>query len=133
MKYAWTTARGAKIILDIDTEVITEEIILSGGWEVTVPCHRWQYTINSLLIDGQERKVGAYKQQIGRWPNDVHYAFSVYENKEKQNVFVPIPDEIEAEIYGAERSYKKTEIEKELAVYAARKKDYDAIMKMMAE
>lgn len=78
MKYSWNTARGAKIDLDVDKKVVTEETIWSDGNEATVPCHKWQYTINSLLVNGKEMKEGAYKQQIGRWPENVHYAFGVY-------------------------------------------------------
>lgn len=78
MKYSWTTARGAKIALDIDVKVITEETLWNDGNEVTVPCHKWQYTINSLLVNGREMKAGAYKQETGRWPENVHYAFCVY-------------------------------------------------------
>lgn len=78
MKYSWTTARGAKIDLDIDVKVITEETLWNDGNEVTVPCHKWQYTINSLIVNGREMKAGTYKQQIGRWPENVHYAFGVY-------------------------------------------------------
>ena len=66
MKYSWNTARGAKIDLDVDKKVVTEETIWSDGNEATVPCHKWQYTINSLLVNGKEMKEGAYKQQIGR-------------------------------------------------------------------
>jgi hypothetical protein len=78
MKYSWTTARGAKIDLDIDVKVITEETLWNDGNEVTVPCHKWQYAINSLLVNGREMKAGAYKQETGRWPENVHYAFCVY-------------------------------------------------------
>lgn len=78
MKYSWTTARGAKIDLDIDVKIIAEETLWNDGNEITVPCRKWQYTINSLLVNGCEMKAGAYKQQIGRWPESVHYAFGVY-------------------------------------------------------
>ncbi len=93
MKYSWTTARGAKIELDIDKKVITEETLWNDGNEVTVPCHKWQYTINSLLVNGQEMKAGAYKQQIGRWPENVHHAFVVFvvAHGKKQKAFIEIP------------------------------------------
>lgn len=71
MKYSWTTARGAKIDLDIDVKIIAEETLWNDGNEITVPCRKWQYTINSLLVNGREMKAGAYKQQIGRWPESV--------------------------------------------------------------
>lgn len=90
MKYSWNTARGAKIELDIDKKVITEKTISSDGNEFSVLCHEWQYTINSLLVNGQEMKAGAYKQQISRWPENVRYAFGVYVmvNGKKQKAFV---------------------------------------------
>ena len=115
MKYSWTTARGAKIALDIDVKVITEETLWNDGNEVTVPCHKWQYTINSLLVNGREMKAGAYKQEIGRW----------------QKAFVEIPDEIESEIYGEERAYQKAKVEKELAVGEEYEKHYNAVMDML--
>jgi hypothetical protein len=133
MKYSWNTARGAKIELDIDKKVITEETLWNEGNELTVPCHKWQYTINSLLVNGQEMKEGAYKQQIGRWPENVHYAFGVcvMANGKKQQAFVEIPDEIESEIYGEERAYQKAKVEKELAVGEEHEKHYNAVMDML--
>lgn len=132
MKYSWTTARGAKIDLDIDVKVITEETLWNDGNEVTVPCHKWQYTINSLLVNGREMKSGAYKQEIGRWPENVHYAFGLYAAKsKKQKAFVEIPDEVESEIYGEERAYQKAKVEKELAVSEEYEKHYNAVMDML--
>lgn len=133
MKYSWTTARGAKIDLDIDVKVITEETLWNDGNEVTVPCHKWQYTINSLIVNGREMKAGAYKQQIGRWPENVHYAFGVYVmvNGKKQKALVEIPDEIENEIYGEERRYLNEKIKRELAVGEEYEKHYNAVMDMM--
>ncbi len=133
MKYSWNTARGAKIELDIDKKVITEETLWNDGNEVTIPCHKWQYTINSLLVNGQEMKAGSYKQQIGRWPENVHYAFSVYVmvNGKKQKAFVEIPDAIENEIYGEERAYQKAKVEKELAVCEEYENHYNAVMEML--
>lgn len=133
MKYSWTTARGAKIDLDIDVKVITEETLWNDGNEVTVPCHKWQYAINSLLVNGREMKAGAYKQETGRWPENVHYAFCVYVmvNGKKQKAFVEIPDEIESEIYGEERAHQKAKVEKELAVDAEYEKHYNAVMDML--
>lgn len=133
MKYSWNTARGAKIELDIDKKVITEETLWNDGNEVTVPCHKWQYTINSLLVNGQKMKAGAYKQQIGRWPENVHYAFGVYVmvNGKKQKAFVEIPDAIESEIYGEERAYQKAKVEKELAVAEEYESHYNAVMDML--
>lgn len=132
MKYSWNTARGAKIDLDIDKKVITEDAIWNDGNEVTVPCHEWQYTINSLLVNGQEMKAGAYKQQIGRWP-DTHYAFAVcvVAHGKKQKAFVEIPDEIEDEIYGEERRYQSKKIEQELAVGEEYERHYNAVMEML--
>lgn len=133
MKYSWNTARGAKIELDIDKKVITEEAIWNDGNEVTVPCHEWQYTIKSLLVNGQEMKAGAYKQQIGRWPENVHYAFVVYVmvNGKKQKAFVEIPDVIESEIYGEERAYQKAKVEKDLAIAEEYENHYNAVMDML--
>ena len=133
MKYSWTTAHGTKINLDIDKRVITEEAIWNDGNEVTVPCHKWQYAINSLLVNGREMKAGAYKQEIGRWPENVHYAFGVYvwANGKKQTAFVEIPDEIESEIWGEERTYKKERLEKELKAEEEYERHYDAVMKML--
>ena len=133
MKYSWNTARGAKIDLDVDKKVVTEETIWSDGNEATVPCHKWQYTINSLLVNGKEMKEGAYKQQIGRWPENVHCAFGVYvmANGKKQQAFVEIPDEIESAIYGEERTYPKAKVEKELAVGEEHEKHYNAVMDML--
>lgn len=133
MKYSWTTARGAKIDLDIDVKVITEETLWNDGNEVTVHCHKWQYTINSLLVNGREMKAGAYKQQIGRWPENVHYAFGVYVmvNGKKQKAFVEIPDEIEDEIYGEERRYRNEKIKRELAAGEEYEKHYNAVMDML--
>lgn len=133
MKYSWTTARGAKIDLDIDVKVITEETLWNDGNEVTVPCHKWQYTINSLIVNGREMKAGTYKQQIGRWPENVHYAFGVYVmvNGKKQKALVEIPDEIENEIYGEERRYRNEQIKRELAVGEEYEKHYNAVMDMM--
>lgn len=133
MKYSWTTARGAKIDLDIDVKVITEETLWNDGNEVTVPCHKWQYTINSLIVNGREMKAGAYKQQIGRWPENVHYAFGVYVmvNGKKQKALVEIPDEIENEIYGEERRYCNEQIKRELAVGEEYEKHYNAVIDMM--
>ena len=133
MKYSWNTARGAKIELDIDKKVITEETLWNDGNEVTIPCHKWQYTLNSLLVNGQEMKAGSYKQQIGRWPENVHYAFSVYVmvNGKKQKAFVEIPDAIENEIYGEERAYQKAKVEKELAVCEEYENHYNAVMEML--
>lgn len=130
MKYSWTTARGAKIDLDIDVKIIAEEALWNDGNEITVPCRKWQYTINSLLVNGREMKAGAYKQQIGRWPENVHYAFGVYVGK-KQKAFVEIPDAIESEIYGEERAYQKAKVEKELAAGEEYEKHYNAVMDMM--
>lgn len=133
MKYSWTTARGAKIELDIDVTIVAEETLWNDGNEITVPCRKWQYTINSLLVNGREMKAGAYKQQIGRWPESVHYAFGVYVmvNGKKQKAFVEIPDEIESEIYGEERAYQKAKVEKELAVGEEYEKHCNAVMDMM--
>ena len=133
MKYSWNTARGAKIELDIDKKVITEKTILSDGNEFSVLCHEWQHTINSLLVNGQEMKAGAYKQQIGRWPENVHYAFGVYVmvNGKKQKAFIEIPDAIENEIYGEERAYQKAKVEKELAVAEEYESHYNAVMDML--
>lgn len=133
MKYSWTTARGAKIDLDIDVKIITEETLWNDGNEVTVPCRKWQYTINSLLVNGREMKAGVYKQQIGRWPDNVHYAFGVYVmvNGKKQNAFVEIPDDIENVIYGEERAYRRDKLERELAVEEKYEKHYNAVMDML--
>ena len=78
-------------------------------------------------------KAGAYKQQIGRWPESVHYAFGVYvmANGKKQKAFVEIPEAIESEIYGEERAYQKAKVEKELAVGEEYEKHYNAVMDMM--
>lgn len=133
MKYSWNTARGAKIELDIDKKVITEKTISSDGNEFSVLCHEWQYTINSLLVNGQEMKAGAYKQQIGRWPENVHCAFGVYVmvNGKKQKALVEIPDAIESEIYGEERAYQKAKVEKELAVAKEYESHYNTVMDML--
>ena len=133
MKYSWNTARGTKIELDIDKKVIAEETLWNDGNEVTVPCHKWQYTINSLLVNGQEMKAGAYKQQIGRWPENVHHAFVVFvvAHGKKQKAFIEIPDAIENEIYGEERAYQKAKVEKELAVGEEHEKHYNAVMDML--
>lgn len=133
MKYVWTTARGAKIALDIDVKVITEEKLWADGYEIMAPCHKWQYTINSLLVNGQEMKAGAYKQQIGRWPENVHYAFGVYVmvNGKKQKAFVEIPDAIESEIYGEERAYLEDKLKKELAVGEKYEAHYNAVMELL--
>lgn len=133
MKYSWNTARGAKIELDIDKKVITEETLWNDGNEVTVPCHKWQYTINSLLVNEQEMKVGAYKQQIGRWPENVHHAFVVFVvvHGKKQKALIEIPDAIENEIYGEERAYQKAKVEKELAVCEEYESHYNAVMEML--
>lgn len=133
MKYSWNTARGAKIELDIDKKVITEETFWSDGNEVTVHCHKWQYTINSLLVNGREMKAGAYTQQTGSWPENVHYAFGVYVmvNGKKQKAFVEIPDAIENEIYGEERAYQKAKVEKELAVGEEYESHYNGVMDML--
>ena len=133
MKYSWTTAHGAKIDLDIDVKIITEETLWNDGNDITVPCHKWQYTINSLPVTGREMKAGAYKQQIGRWPENVHYAFGGYVmvNGKKQTAFVEIPDAIESEIYGEERAYQKAKVEKELAAGEEYEKHYNAVMDMM--
>nr|DAH45324.1 MAG TPA: hypothetical protein [Caudoviricetes sp.] len=133
MKYSWNTARGAKIELDIDKKVITEETLWNDGNEVTVPCHKWQYTINSLLVNGQEMKAGAYKQQIGRWPENVHHAFVVFvvAHGKKQKAFIEIPDAIENEIYGEERAYQKAKVKKELAVAEEYESHYNAVMDML--
>lgn len=132
MKYSWNTARGAKIDLDVDKKVITEEAIWNDGNEVTVSCHEWQYTINSLLVNGKEMKAGAYKQQIGRCP-DTHYAFAVcvVAHGKKQKALVEIPDEIEDEIYGEERRYQSKKIERELAVGEEYERHYNAVMEML--
>lgn len=132
MKYSWTTARGAKIDLDIDVKVITEETLWNDGNEVTVPCHKWQYTINSLLVNGREMKAGAYKQQIGRWPENALRIRRVCDGQwQKQKAFIEIPDGIENEIYGEERAYQKAKVEKELAVGEEYEKHYNAVMDMM--
>lgn len=133
MKYSWNTAHRAKIELDIDKKVITEETLWNEGNELTVPCHKWQYTINSLLVNGQEMKAGAYKQQIGRWPENVHHAFVVFvvAHGKKQKAFIEIPDEIENEIYGEERAYQKAKVEKELSVGEEYEKHYNAVIDMM--
>lgn len=133
MKYSWNTARGAKIDLDVDKKVVTEETLWNDGNEVTVPCRKWQYTINSLLVNGKEMKEGAYKQQIGRWPDDVHYVFVVYAvaHGKKQKAFVEIPNEIENEIYGEERAYQKAKVEKELAVAEEYESHYNSVMEML--
>ena len=133
MKYSWNTARGAKIELDIDKKVITEKTISSDGNEFSVLCHEWQYIINSLLVNGQEMKAGAYKQQIGRWPENVHHAFVVFvvAHSKKQKAFIEIPDAIENEIYGEERAYQKAKVEKELAVAEEYESHYNAVMDML--
>ena len=114
MKYSWNTARGAKIELDIDKKVITEETLWNEGNELTVPCHKWQYTINSLLVNGQEMKAGAYKQQIGRWPENVHHTFVVFvaAHGKKQKAFIEIPDEIENEISSAKSGLSESKSRK---------------------
>lgn len=78
-------------------------------------------------------KAGAYKQQIGRWPENVHYAFGVYVmvNGKKQKAFVEIPDEIEDEIYGEERRYRNEKIKRELAAGEEHEKHYNAVMDML--
>lgn len=133
MKYSWNTARGAKIELDIDKKVITEKTILSDGNEFSISCHEWQYTINSLLVNGQEMKAGAYKQQIGRWPENVHHAFVVFvvAHGKKQKAFIEIPDAIENEIYGEERAYQKAKVEKALAVAEEYESHYNAVIDML--
>lgn len=133
MKYVWTTARGAKIALDIDVKVITEEKLWADGYEIMAPCRKWQYTINSLLVNDKEMKAGAYKQEIGRFPEDVRYAFGVYlgVDGKKQTAFVEIPAEIEAEIYGAERAYLEDKLKKELAVGEKYEAHYNAVMELL--
>lgn len=86
-----------------------------------------------MLVNGQEMKAGAYKQQNGRWPENVHYAFGVYVmvNGKKQKAFVEIPDAIENEIYGEERAYQKAKVEKELAVAEEYESHYNAVMDML--
>ena len=133
MKYSWTTSRGSKISLDIDVKIAAQKHIWADGNDFTVPCHEWHYTINSLLVNGMEMADGAYLQQIGRWPEDVHYAYGMYAliNGKKQQAFVEIPDEIYAEIYGPEAEYKKAKLEKELAVEEACEAHYNAVMDML--
>lgn len=129
MTYTWKTERGAEITLDITKELVTEERIWNDGYESVVPCHAYRYTINSLLVNGTEMKAGAYKQEVGRWPEAVHYAFCVPVGKKK--AYIAIPDEIEAEIYGEERAYNKEKLKKELAVEEEYEKHYDAVMDML--
>ena len=128
MKYTWKTEHGADIILDIEKKIITEERIYDG-YETVVPCHKYSYTINSLLVNGVEMKAGAYKQEIGRWPENIHYAFCVRAGKQK--AYVAIPDEIEESIYGEERAYNMEKFKKELAVEEEYEKHYNAVVNAM--
>ena len=129
MIYTWKTNRGSDIKLNIEKVLITEERIWEDGYEVMVPCHNYQYTINSLMVNGAEMKDGAYKQEIGSYPNNVHYAFCVRAGKQK--ACIEIPDDIESAIYGEERAYKKEKLEKKLAVEKEHEKHYNAVCKTM--
>ena len=130
MKYTWKTERGAQIALDIETEIITEETIYSDGFNVKVPCHDWKYTINSLLVNGKEVKDGAHKTTFGRCP-DYYYAYGI--RLMGRDAYIKIPDDIEQEIYGAERTYRaeklKKEMEAEKAYEAHRKAVLDILNK----
>lgn len=133
MKYEWTTAKGTKVELDISTKIITERVINLDGWESTVPCHEWMYTINSLLVNGEEKKAGAHRQEIGRFPGPrrVAYAFYVNVNGKQQRALVEIPPEIEKAIYGEERAYFMAQFEKQQAIENAYQKHHDAVHRML--
>lgn len=127
MTYTWTTERGAEIVLDIDTQLVTEKKVWADGDEVLVPCHEWRYAINSLTINGKNY-AGAYKTSVGRFPN-LTPAFCVGKVG-KQNAYVVIPDDVENAIWGEEKAYKKAIMEKEAAVYEAYRKHYEAVRRM---
>lgn len=133
MKYEWTTAKGSKVELDISTKIITERVNNLDGWEYTVPCHEWMYTINSLLVNGVERKAGAHRHEFGRFPGPrrVAYEFYLPVDGKKQRALVEIPPEIEEAIYGEERAYFMAKFEKEQAIEEAYQKHHDAVQRML--
>lgn len=129
MKYEWTTAKGSKVELDISTKIITERVNSLDGWEYTVPCHEWVYTINSLLVNGQERRAGAHRQELGG--GRVAYEFYLPVDGKKRRALVEIPPEIEEAIYGEERAYSLAQFKKEQAIEEAYQKHHDAVQRML--
>lgn len=129
MKYEWTTAKGSKVELDISTKIITERVNSLDGWEYTVPCHEWVYTINSLLVNGQERRAGAHRQELGG--GRVAYEFYLPVDGKKRRALVEIPPEIEEAIYGEERAYFIAQFEKQQAIEDAYQKHHDAVQRML--
>jgi len=114
--YNWETAKGAKIEVVITIQKVTyTETINADGDKVDVEKTKWQYTVDSLTVNGTVCQNSKYN----------HSNISLEINGKTAKIIVP--QEIKDEIWAEERAELEARIDENRKWDADRKRIHDAM------
>lgn len=122
--YAWTTARGAKVVATITSEHITHETAYADGYNIEVACSKYSYRVEDITVNG---KPTAYKELW--WEKGMQTI--LIDRRGADRILVLIPDDICAEIYGEEREENRRKMAAAEKADAAYKAYHDMMRKAM--
>lgn len=122
--YTWTTPRGAKISATITVEHITREVSFADGWNIETECDRWTRTVDSMTVNGKPTKMRELHDERGT-------ACILIDRIGKDRLLVALPADVEAAIYGEERSASASKLNAAIAAERAYNEHVSAVEKMM--
>ena len=122
--YNWTTPRGAKVSATITVDHITSKTINSDGFQIEVDCNEWYYQVDDMTVNGKPTEL----KQLYMEGNQRCILIA---RRGKDRVLAALPADIENDIYGEEREYKRNKIEKNDALWKKHEAERESILKAM--